>query len=75
MGEKIVGGAFAASINLSFNMAECQASTFESVIRGRHIYEQIWRLLVGETLTLELEKGNDHSVSLLKHATVLGHVP
>ena len=30
---------------------------------------------LSETLTLEWEKGNDHSVSLLKHATVLGHVP
>ena len=56
-------------------MAERQASTLESVIHGHHIYKQIWRLLVGETLTLELEKANDHSVSLLKHATVLGHVP
>ena len=40
-------------------MAERQASTLESVIRGRHIYKQIWWLLVGETLTLEQEKGND----------------
>ena len=59
-------------------MAECQASIFESVIRGRHICKQIWRPLVGEILTLEREEGNNHdkfAISLLKHATVLGHVP
>ena len=50
----------------------------ESVIRGRHIYKQIWQLLVGEILTLEREECYNHekiAVSLLKHATVLGHVP
>ena len=59
-------------------MAEHQASTLESVIRGRHIYKQIWRPLVGEILTLEREEGNNHdkfTVSLLEHATILGHVP
>ena len=55
-------------------MAERQASILESVIRGHHIYKQIWRPLVGEILTLEREEDNNHSkftVSLLKHATVL----
>ena len=59
-------------------MVECQASTLQSVICGHPIYKQIWRLLVGKILTLEWEKGNNHdkfAVSLLKHATVLGHVP
>ena len=59
-------------------MAERQASTLESIIHGRHIYKQIWRPLVGEILTLEREEGNNHdkfAVSLLKHTTVLGHVP
>ena len=76
MGGKIVGGAFAASIKP--NMAGRQASILESVIRGHHIYKQIWRLLFGEILTLEREEGynpDKFAVSLLKHATVLGHVP
>ena len=38
-GWEIVGGAFAASVKP--NMAERQASTLESIIRGRHIYKQI----------------------------------
>ena len=39
---------------------------------------QTWRPLVGEILTLEREEGNSHdkfAVSLLKDATVVGHVP
>ena len=55
-----------------------QVRSLESVIHGHHIYKQIWLLLVGEILTLELEEGNNHdkfAVSLLKHAIVLGHVP
>ena len=59
-------------------MAERQASTLETVICGRHIYKQIWRPLVGEILTLEREEGSNRdkfAVSLLKHATVFGHVP
>ena len=55
-----------------------KASTLESIIRGRHVYKQIWRPLGGEILTLELEEDNNHdkfAVSLLKDATVLGHGP
>ena len=59
-------------------MAECQASALESVIHGHHIYKQICWLLVREVLTLERAEGYNQdkfAVSLLKHATVLGHVP
>ena len=59
-------------------MAEQASTTLESVIRGHHIYKHLWRLLVGEMLTLEQEEGNNHdkfAVSLLKDATVIGHVP
>ena len=76
MGVKIVGGAFAASpISL---VQHGRASTLESVIRGHHIYKHIWRPLVWEVLTLEREEGKNHdkfAVSLLKNATVVGHVP
>ena len=51
-------------------MAERQANTLESVIRGRHIYKQIWRPLVWDILTLEREEAKNHdkfAVSLLKH--------
>ena len=60
MGGKTVGGAFAASVKplvQHTKLAERQASALESVIRGRHIYKQIWRLLIGEILNLEREEG------------------
>ena len=46
--------------NRSFNMAERQASTLESLIRGSHIYKQIWRPLLGR----EREEGYNHDNSL-----------
>ena len=53
-------------------MAELQTSTLESVIRGHHIYKQIWWPLLGEILTLEREEDNNRdkfAVCLLKDAT------
>ena len=60
MGGKIVGGVFAASQNHLFNIGERQASTLKSIIRGCHIYKQIWRPLVREILILEWEEDNNH---------------
>ena len=54
-----------------------QASTLKSIICGHHIYNHTWQPLVGEVLTLEWEEGKNHdkfTVSLLKNATVIGHV-
>ena len=74
-----MGGGFAGFRKTArSNMAERQAGTLKSVIPGRHICKQIWQPLVGKMLTLKQEEGNNHdkfAVSLLKHATVLGHVP
>ena len=65
-----MGRPFAASTTLLI-------PTWQSVICGHdHIYKQIWQPLVGEMLTLEREEGNNKfAVSLLKNATVVGHVP
>ena len=73
-----MGGAFAASVKPLFQHEHQTSTNLESVTRGRHNYKQIWRPLVGEILTLEREEDNNHdkfAVSLLKHASVLGHVP
>ena len=59
-------------------MAECQASTLESVIAMWPSYLQADLAVVCRRDTLEREEGNNHdkfAVSLLKHATVLGRVP
>ena len=73
MGVKIVGGAFAAPLYRSFNMAERHSCPSHFNTLGK----QILRPLVGEILSLEREEGNNQdkfAVSLLKDATVVGHV-
>ena len=34
--------------------------TFNSVIREYHVYKTIWTPIIGETLELQLDEGNDH---------------
>ena len=69
------------SVSSQFGCENSGSSTWQSVIRGHHIYKQIQlRPLVGEILTLEWEESNNHDkfvVSLLKDAThrVVGHGP
>ena len=61
------GWGFAASV---ISLTQHSRASF----RGHHIYKQILWPLVGETLTLEGEEGNNHfkfAVSLLKDATVV----
>ena len=55
-------------------------STFftESVIRGHHVYKDIWIPVTGEELICQHEIGNlrdPFAVSVLKGATIVGHVP
>ena len=36
------------------------SNSFESVIRGHHVFKTIWSSFVGETLAVKQEKGNRH---------------
>ena len=50
----------------------------ESVIRGHHIYKDIWTPNIGEELICQRELGNlrdPFAVSLLKGTTIVSHVP
>ena len=51
----------------------------ESVIRGHHVFKNIWTPRLGEVLLVKQEAGNTHdrrAVALLKaDRTVVGHVP
>ena len=50
----------------------------ESVICGHHIYESVWSLILGETVSVDCEHGNlhdRHAVCLLKGGSIVGHVP
>ena len=47
-------------------------------IRGYHIYEVIWRAVVGETLACEREPRNIHdryAVAVKKDGNTIGHLP
>ena len=52
---------------------------YESVIRGHHIFKDVWNPRLGEILLVEREAGNHHdrhAVALLKaDKTLVGHVP
>jgi len=50
----------------------------ESVVRGYHIYKDIWSAAVGTTLPCRQESFNPHdsyAVALIKDDLVVGHVP
>ena len=50
----------------------------ESLIRGHHVYKDIWTPTIGEILEVQREPENEHdrrAVCLLKSGTIVGHVP
>ena len=52
--------------------------SFDSVIRGHHIYKKVWMPSVGEVLLLVKEEGNEHdrfAVSVMKDRFIIGHAP
>ena len=62
-----------------------QTYSFESVIRGHHVFISIWSPFVSETLDVKQEKGNRHvrfAVAVLRRqsqtaavTTILGRIP
>ena len=52
--------------------------TFDSVIRGHHIFKSVWTPFIGETLSLAIEDGNaedPYAVAVMKGTTIVGHTP
>ena len=50
----------------------------EAIIRGYHIYKDIWESSVGKQLFCEIEENNthnSHAVAIVKTATIVGHEP
>ena len=48
------------------------------VVRGHHIYKDIWTPVIGEELTCRKEFGNIHdlhAVAIIRGGNVVGHVP
>lgn len=49
-----------------------------TVIRGHHVYKDIWTPYVGEELSLSPEDDNDHdryAVAVVKGRNIVGHIP
>lgn len=52
--------------------------TLESVIRGHHVFKEVWTPQLGEKLSLLQEKDNIHdryAVSVVRDEELVGHVP
>ena len=52
--------------------------SISSVVRGYHIYQDVWSAGVGEQLTCDREPGNRHdtfAVAVKKDEVIVGHVP
>ena len=52
--------------------------TLNSVVRGHHIYKDIWTPMIGEELVCRWEVGNIydlHTVAILRGGDLIGHVP
>ena len=55
-----------------------EATRFSSVIRGHHIYKEIWEPIHGQILQCERESNNTFDpfvVSIINDCKIVGHVP
>ena len=54
------------------------AFEFESMVRGYHVYKDIWDAVIGQTLPCLIESGNEsdpYAVAVKEGSTIVGHVP
>ena len=52
--------------------------SFDSVVRGYHVYKDIWAAVHGETLLCRRETSNGHdpfAVAVVRGGVIVGHVP
>jgi len=56
----------------------CDRFEYSSVIRGHHIYKDIFTSTIGKTLQNQREPNNDYNsfaVAIIENDTIVGHVP
>ena len=59
-------------------MIKMECFTIESVIRGYHIYKEVWEASLGEMMTCAIELGNAFdlfAVLVVRDREIIGHVP
>ena len=52
--------------------------SFEAMIRGYHVYKDVWDSEIGERLSCQVERNNrhdTHAVAVVKSSKVVGHLP
>lgn len=57
---------------------EVEEFSFDSVVRGHHVYKAVWTPVMGELLPAEVDDGNpedQYAVAVSKEGIVVGHVP
>ena len=57
---------------------ECESHSFEAMVRGCHVYREIWLAIVGEELSCVRQVGNyrdPFTVAVVKSGVVVSHVP
>ena len=57
---------------------EEETYAFESMVRGYHVYQEVWVAAVGEELSCVRESENHHdpfSVAVVRSGVIVGHVP
>ena len=65
-------------MQLLSKQTESMEFSTDTVIRGHHIYKEIWVPVIGECVQCKIEPGNDHNlyaVAMRKHDRIVGHVP
>lgn len=56
----------------------CGELTIDSMVRGHHVYQQVWTPLTGENLMcarIEDNTQDRYVVAVLQHDTIVGHLP
>ena len=62
----------------AWSFAAMDSLHWDSVIRGHHVYKDIWTLFIGEVLRVEQETHNVQdrfAVAIVKDDITVGHVP
>ena len=58
---------------------ECRKQfIFQSVIRGYHVYKDVWEPEIGEEFECQIEETNGYdknAVAVVKNANIIGHIP
>ena len=59
-------------------MASVSSVEIDTVMRGYHVYKEVWTSTLGEELTCRRECDNFHdrfAVAIIKGSDIVGHVP